>query len=139
MVCKRKLRANKEVKTFKTELVEKGYTQRSGVGFEETYSPAAIGKSIRIPLAIAVYYDETNVDDIRSPSGYVFNHNGEVVARKSFKQDITIDSTTEVEYTSVSKAAKETVRMKNYIQELGVVSRISKLVVIFYDNNRTIV
>ncbi|KAL0462876.1 UNVERIFIED_CONTAM: Retrovirus-related Pol polyprotein from transposon TNT 1-94 [Sesamum latifolium] len=38
-------------------LVEKGYTQRPGVDFEETYSPVAMAKSIRILLAIAAWYD----------------------------------------------------------------------------------
>ncbi|KAL0292493.1 UNVERIFIED_CONTAM: Copia protein [Sesamum radiatum] len=35
----------------------KGYTQRLGVDFEETYSPVAMAKSIRILLAIAAWYD----------------------------------------------------------------------------------
>ncbi|KAL0394422.1 UNVERIFIED_CONTAM: hypothetical protein Slati_4408400 [Sesamum latifolium] len=34
-------------------LVAKGYTQRPGVDFEETYSPIAMTKSIRILIAIA--------------------------------------------------------------------------------------
>ncbi|KAL0288332.1 UNVERIFIED_CONTAM: Retrovirus-related Pol polyprotein from transposon RE2 [Sesamum radiatum] len=56
-VYKRKLGANGEVTAFKARLVAKGYTQRPGVDFEETYSPVAIAKSIRILLAIAAWYD----------------------------------------------------------------------------------
>ncbi|KAL0409708.1 UNVERIFIED_CONTAM: Retrovirus-related Pol polyprotein from transposon RE2 [Sesamum radiatum] len=52
-VYKCKLGANGEVTAFKARLVAKGYTQRPGVNFEETYSPVAMAKSIRILLAIA--------------------------------------------------------------------------------------
>ncbi|KAL0437857.1 UNVERIFIED_CONTAM: hypothetical protein Sradi_0493600 [Sesamum radiatum] len=52
-VYKRKLGADGEVTAFKTTLVAEGYTQRPGVDFEETYSPVAMTKSIRILLAIA--------------------------------------------------------------------------------------
>ncbi|KAL0288394.1 UNVERIFIED_CONTAM: Copia protein [Sesamum radiatum] len=56
-VYKRKLGANGEVTAFKARLVAKRYTQRPGVDFEETYSPVAMAKSIRILLAIAAWYD----------------------------------------------------------------------------------
>ncbi|KAL0375589.1 UNVERIFIED_CONTAM: Retrovirus-related Pol polyprotein from transposon RE2 [Sesamum calycinum] len=52
-VYKRKLGADREVTTVKARLVAKGYTQRPRVDFEETYSPIAMAKSIRILLAIA--------------------------------------------------------------------------------------
>ncbi|KAL0404050.1 UNVERIFIED_CONTAM: Retrovirus-related Pol polyprotein from transposon RE2 [Sesamum radiatum] len=54
-VYKRKLGANGEVTAFKARLVAKGYTQRPRVDFEETYSPVAMAKSIRILLAIAAW------------------------------------------------------------------------------------
>ncbi|KAL0445803.1 UNVERIFIED_CONTAM: Retrovirus-related Pol polyprotein from transposon TNT 1-94 [Sesamum latifolium] len=56
-VYKRKLGDNGEVTAFKARLVAKGYTQRPGVDFEETYSPVAMAKFIRILLAIAAWYD----------------------------------------------------------------------------------
>ncbi|KAL0416555.1 UNVERIFIED_CONTAM: Retrovirus-related Pol polyprotein from transposon RE2 [Sesamum latifolium] len=52
-----KLEADGEVTAFKARLVAKGCTQLPGVDFEETYSPVAMAKSIRILLAIAVWYD----------------------------------------------------------------------------------
>ncbi|KAL0453883.1 UNVERIFIED_CONTAM: hypothetical protein Slati_1366400 [Sesamum latifolium] len=72
--------------------------------------------------------------------------NGGVVAWKSFKQDTTIDSTTEAEYIAASEAeyiaaseaAKKAVWMKNYIQELGVVPSIVEPIVIFRKNNGSI-
>ncbi|KAK4386111.1 Retrovirus-related Pol polyprotein from transposon RE2 [Sesamum angolense] len=54
-VYKRKLGAKGEVIALKARLMEKGYTQRPRVDFEETYSPAAIAKSIQILLAITVW------------------------------------------------------------------------------------
>ncbi|KAL0451375.1 UNVERIFIED_CONTAM: Retrovirus-related Pol polyprotein from transposon TNT 1-94 [Sesamum latifolium] len=57
-VYKYKFRPDGEVTTFKVRLVVKGYTQRPGVNFEETYSPEAIAKSIWILLSIATWgYD----------------------------------------------------------------------------------
>ncbi|KAL0462989.1 UNVERIFIED_CONTAM: hypothetical protein Slati_0186500, partial [Sesamum latifolium] len=56
-VYKRKLGADGEVTAFKARLVAKGYTQRLGIDFEETYTPVAMAKSIRILLAIAAWYD----------------------------------------------------------------------------------
>ncbi|KAL0455149.1 UNVERIFIED_CONTAM: Retrovirus-related Pol polyprotein from transposon TNT 1-94 [Sesamum latifolium] len=183
-VYKRKLGADGEVTAFKAKLVAKGYTQRPGVDFEETYSPVAMAKSIRILLAIAAWYNyeiwqmdvgkgmrreahwdavksilkylkrtkdmffiygggelilegysdasfQSDDDDAKSKSGFVFKLNGGVVAWKSSKQDTTTDSTTEAEYIAASEAAKEAVWMKNYIQELGVVPSIAEPVVIF--------
>ncbi|KAL0439341.1 UNVERIFIED_CONTAM: Retrovirus-related Pol polyprotein from transposon TNT 1-94 [Sesamum latifolium] len=54
-VYKHKLGADGEVTAFKARLVAKGYTRRPGVDFEETYSPMAMAKSIRILLAIAAW------------------------------------------------------------------------------------
>ena len=42
-----------KVETFKAWLVAKGYTQKEGFDYEETFSPVAMIKSIRILLAIA--------------------------------------------------------------------------------------
>lgn len=56
-VFKRKTDVDGKVQTFKARLVAKGYKQRQGIDFEETFSPVAMLKSIRILLAIAAYHD----------------------------------------------------------------------------------
>ncbi|KAL0400329.1 UNVERIFIED_CONTAM: Retrovirus-related Pol polyprotein from transposon TNT 1-94 [Sesamum radiatum] len=52
---------------------------------------------------------ESDDDDAKSQSSFVFKPNGDVVAWKSSKQDTTADSTTEAEYIEALEAAKEAV------------------------------
>ncbi|KAL0413295.1 UNVERIFIED_CONTAM: Retrovirus-related Pol polyprotein from transposon TNT 1-94 [Sesamum radiatum] len=81
---------------------------------------------------------QSDDDDVKSQSSFVFKLNGGVVAWKSSKHDTTTDSTTKAEYIAASEAAKEAVWMKKYILELGVVHSITEPIVIFCDNNRAI-
>ncbi|KAL0283240.1 UNVERIFIED_CONTAM: Retrovirus-related Pol polyprotein from transposon TNT 1-94 [Sesamum angustifolium] len=62
---------------------------------------------------------QSDDDDVKSQSGFVFKRNGGVVAWKSSKQDTTADSTTEAEYIAASEAAKETVWMKKLHPRVG--------------------
>ncbi|KAL0420205.1 UNVERIFIED_CONTAM: Retrovirus-related Pol polyprotein from transposon TNT 1-94 [Sesamum latifolium] len=95
-----------------------------------------------VAYALSEGYSDANFqsddDDAKSQSSFVFKLNGGVLAWKSSNQDTTTDSTTKAEYIVASEAAKEAVWMKNYIQELGVVLSIAEHVVIFYDNNGAI-
>ncbi|KAL0455296.1 UNVERIFIED_CONTAM: Retrovirus-related Pol polyprotein from transposon RE1 [Sesamum latifolium] len=94
-------------------------------------------------LGIKICYIDTSFqsddDDAKSQLRFVFMLNSGVVAWKSSKQVTIADSTTEVEYTAASEAAKEEVWMKNNIQELGVVPNIAEPVVICCNNNGAIV
>src|SRR4051812_31212991 len=56
-IFKKKTDANGNVSVYKARLVAKGFRQILGVDYEETFSPIAMLKSIRMFLAIAAYYD----------------------------------------------------------------------------------
>ena len=74
-------------------------------------------------LRVEVYTDasfQTDNDDFRSQSGFIFCLNRETVSWKSSKQSTIADSTAEAEYITASDAAKEAVWMKKFISDLGV-------------------
>src|SRR3989337_4571704 len=56
-IFKRKTNADGNITVYKARLVAKGFRQVQGVDYDETFSPAAMLKSVRIMLAIAAFYD----------------------------------------------------------------------------------
>ena len=45
------------METFKVRLIAKGYSQREGIDYQDTFSPIAMLKFIRTLLAVAAYFD----------------------------------------------------------------------------------
>ena len=56
-IFKKKTDADGNVTLYKARLVAKGFRQVQGVDYDETFSPVAMLKSVRIMLAIAAFYD----------------------------------------------------------------------------------
>ena len=92
-------------------------------------------------LVISGYTDvgfQSDLDDFRLQSGFVFCLNGGAVSWRRSKKDTVTDSTTEDEYIAASDAAKEVVWIKNFILRLGVVPSITNPVDVYCDNNGAI-
>ena len=56
-IFKRKTDTDSIVTIYKARIVAKGFRQVQGVDYDETFSPVAMLKSIRIMLAIAAFHD----------------------------------------------------------------------------------
>ena len=52
-----KKKTDADVTIYKARLVAKGFRQVQGVDYDETFSPVAMLKSVRIMLAIVAFYD----------------------------------------------------------------------------------
>jgi hypothetical protein len=92
-------------------------------------------------LVVTGYTDssfQTDQDDSKSQSGYVFTVNGGAVSWNSSKQETVADSTTEAEYIAASEAAKEGVWIRKFLYELGVFPSVSSSLDLYCDNNGAI-
>nr|GEX44666.1 hypothetical protein [Tanacetum cinerariifolium] len=153
------------VYVFKARLVVKGFTQTYGVDYEETFSPVADIRAIRIIIAIVAYYNyEIWQMDVKNAflnghlseevymeqpggfvnpkypnhTGYVFVLNGGAVNWKSTKQSIFATSSTNVEYIAAFNASKEAVWICKFIYGLGTVPTIEEPISMYCDNTGAI-
>ena len=88
-------------------------------------------------LVVKGYVDasfDTDLDDSKSQTGYVYILNGGAVSWCSCKQSVVAGSTCEAEYIVASEVAQEAVWMKEFISDLGVVASASGPMKIFCDN-----
>jgi hypothetical protein len=92
-------------------------------------------------LVVVGYTDasfQTNMDDSKSQSDFVFCLNGGTVSWKSSKQETVAYLTMEVEYIASSEAAKEAVLIKKFVSVLGVVPSASSSMDLYCDNSGAI-
>ena len=61
-IFKRKTDADSSVSIYKARIAAKGFWQVQGVDYNETFSPVAMLKSVRIMLAIAAFYEIWQMD-----------------------------------------------------------------------------
>ena len=80
----------------------------------------------------------TDPDDSKSQTGYVFILNGGAVSWCSSKQSVVAGSTCEAECIATLEATNEGVCMKEFIPDLGVIPSASGPMKIFCDNTGAI-
>nr|GEW45106.1 hypothetical protein [Tanacetum cinerariifolium] len=84
-------------------------------------------------LIVTGYHDaswQTDKDDSRSQSGWIFLLNQGAMTWKSLKQDTVEDFTCESEYIAACEASKKAIWIKNFIGDLGVVPTGIKPIII---------
>ncbi|GJS50542.1 hypothetical protein Tco_0623904 [Tanacetum coccineum] len=93
-------------------------------------------------LSITCYTDaswETDQDELRSQTGYVFVMNGGDVDWKSSKQSTTAMSSMEAEYIVASKVVMEAIWIRKFIYGLGVVPNNDRPMDMYYENTCAII
>jgi hypothetical protein len=92
-------------------------------------------------LTVTGYCDanfQTDCDDSKSQTGYMYMLNGRAVCWKSSKQDSMGDSTMEAEYMAACETGKMRVWIQEFIDELSVVPSVIDLVELYCDNTGAI-
>nr|GEU95544.1 retrotransposon protein, putative, Ty1-copia subclass [Tanacetum cinerariifolium] len=100
------------------------------------------GGDLKRELSVSCYTDAgylTDVDDLKSQTGYVFILNCGAVDWKSAKQSIFATSFVEAEYIAAFDASQEAVWVRKFISGLGVVPTIEEPISMYSDNSGAIV
>ncbi|GKG43139.1 hypothetical protein Tco_0479823, partial [Tanacetum coccineum] len=86
-------------------------------------------------LRVSCYTDAgylTDVDTLRSQTGYVFVLNGGIVDWKSTKQRIFATSSTDAEYIAAFDVSKEVVWIQRFISGIGIVPTIKEPISMYF-------
>jgi hypothetical protein len=75
-IFKRKIDADGNPTIYKARLVAKGFLQIEGVDYDETFSPVAMLKSVRIMMATAAYFDYDMADGCQNRFPKRFSERG---------------------------------------------------------------
>ena len=81
---------------------------------------------------------QSDHDDSKSMSEYIYIINGRAICWKSFKQHIVVDSTCEMEYIAASDVVKKTVWLRKFINKLGVASSLNGPILLYCDSTSAI-
>ncbi|GKA73680.1 retrotransposon protein, putative, ty1-copia subclass [Tanacetum coccineum] len=111
---KKKTDMDRAIHTYKARLVAKGYTQTPWIDYEETFSPVADIRAIRILIAIRC---------------------GVLLTRRVQSK---ASSSAKAEYITASNTSKEAGWVRKFISGLGIVLIIEEPIKMYCDNTRAI-
>ena len=81
---------------------------------------------------------QSDHDDSKNVSGYIYTLNGGTIYWKNFKQHIVADSTCEAEYIAASDATKKAVWLWKFINELRVAPSLDSPVLLYCNSTGAI-
>ncbi|XP_040374625.1 secreted RxLR effector protein 161-like [Rosa chinensis] len=88
-------------------------------------------------LEVEAYTDasyKSDIDDLKSTSGYIFLLAGGAISWKTAKQTLTATTTFQAEYIAIFEATGHALWLRNFISHLKLISSIEKPMVIYCDN-----
>lgn len=92
-------------------------------------------------LEVEAYADasyKSDVDDLKSTSGYIFLLAGGAISWKTSKQGLTAASTFQAEYIAIFEATRHALWLRNFISHLKLIKSIEKPLVIYCDNSSAV-
>ena len=88
-----------------------------------------------VPIGYTGSDFQSYLESRKSTSSYVFTFGGGAISWRSVKQSSITNSTMEVKYIAASEAAKETVWLKFFFTDLGVVPEVQSAITLYCDNS----
>ncbi|PRQ35909.1 putative RNA-directed DNA polymerase [Rosa chinensis] len=88
-------------------------------------------------LEVEAYTDasyKSDMDDLKSTSGYIFLLAGGAILWKTAKQTLTATSTFQAEYIAIYEATGHALWLRNFISHLKLISSVERPMVIYCDN-----
>ena len=77
---------------------------------------------------------KSDMDDLKSTSGYIFVLAGGAISWKTAKQSLTATSTFQAEYIAIFEATGHALWLKNFVSQLKLVESVEKPMIIYCDN-----